>query len=241
MPAGNEVQMIETKNYNLMIDPEEVLRYLGYGQNEPDPAVAVQLEEAVRAAERIAKPAAVYRSFPVRNTSGGILLEGTNLLLPGSTARTMLQECSRCILLAATVGSAIDLEIRRRQIRDMTGALIFDSAAGCAVEALCEQLTGELEQEYQSKGQYLTDRFSPGYGDLPLSLQPDIIRTLAAERTIGLSVTSGLLLMPVKSVTAFIGVSDLQQPRRITGCAHCSMNTTCKFRKAGTTCASQFK
>lgn len=229
--------MIDTNYDNLKIDPAEVLRYLGYGTSRPDPVVAAQLEEAIRAAERLTKPAAVYRSFPLRRKDEGIALENTNLVLTGETARSMLAECERCILLAVTAGSALDGEIRRRQVRDMAGALLFDSAASCAAETICDRLTDDLEREYETRGLFLTDRFSPGYGDLPLEIQPAVIRTLAADKVIGITVTSGMLLLPVKSVTAIIGIADTPQPKRITGCSHCKMNTTCNFRKAGTTCA----
>lgn len=230
--------MIDTRHYRLTIDRGEVLRYLGYGSAKPDAAVAAQLDEAIQKAERLAKPAAVYRSFSIRDTGYGFQLENTRLRLTGNTARVMLSGCSGCLLLAATVGSAMDAEIRRRQIRDMSGALIFDSASSSAVENLCDRLTADLERDYESRGLFLTDRFSPGYGDLPLDIQPDIIRTLAADKAIGVTVTSGLLLTPVKSVTAFIGISDTPQPKRITGCSHCRMNRTCAFRKAGTNCAT---
>ena len=262
--------MINKKEYAVRMDRSEVLRYLGYGASEPDPAVARQLEEAIRTVERISRPALTYRIFdivrenksenesairdsdflnketpnvpdvkgiPFDNRDESVGLAGTSLILTGRTAELMLRDCSRCVLLAATVGSRVDGEIRRRQIRDMTGALIVDSAAGCAVENICEQFTEDLEQHCGAKGLYITDRFSPGYGDLPLSLQPDILRTLSAEKTIGLTVSSGLLMIPAKSVTALIGIADTPQPRRITGCAHCTMNTTCKYRKAGSTCA----
>ena len=229
--------MINKKEYAVRMDRSEVLRYLGYGASEPDPAVARQLEEAIRTVEKIARPALTFRVFDIVRSHAGVGLAGTSLVLTGRTAELMLRDCGRCVLLAATVGSRVDGEIRRRQIRDMTGALIVDSAAGCAVENICEQFTEDLEQHCGAKGLYITDRFSPGYGDLPLSLQPDILRTLSAEKTIGLTVSSGLLMIPAKSVTALIGIADTPQPRRITGCAHCTMNTTCKYRKAGSTCA----
>lgn len=69
------------------------------------------------------------------------------------------------------------------------------------------------------------------------SLQPDIIRTLSADRLTGLTVSSSMHLIPTKSVTAFIGISDRPQPHFITGCQKCSMKGSCKFRKAGTDCA----
>ena len=51
-------------------------------------------------------------------------------------------------------------------------------------------------------------RFSPGYGDCPLSAQRSIVNALNATRLIGLTVTPTSLLMPTKSVTAVIGLFD---------------------------------
>ena len=84
---------------------------------------------------------------------------------------------------------------------------------------------------------FLTDRFSPGYGDLPLSLQPEICSALDAARRLGLHVTEHFLLNPSKSVTAVIGLSDRPQMARIRGCGHCAMYETCALRKGGKRCA----
>ena len=49
-------------------------------------------------------------------------------------------------------------------------------------------------------------RFSPGYGDLPLSLQPEVIRATGADRRLGITLSSSLLMTPKKSVTAIKGI-----------------------------------
>ena len=169
--------------------------------------------------------------------SSGIGLKGTSILLTGTEAASFLEDCERCIMIAVTIGHRVDEELRRHQITDMSSAVILDSCASSAVESICSQLEIDLETEYESRGFFLTDRFSPGYGDLPLDLQPAICRALSTEKTIGLSTTSGMLMTPTKSVTAFIGIANRPQPKRLSGCIRCRMNETCNFRKAGTTCA----
>lgn len=166
-----------------------------------------------------------------------LYLKGTSIRLPGIDALSFLEGCHSCILMAVTIGRRVDEELRRRQITDMSGAVILDSCASSAVESICNQLEADLEVEFEGRGLFLTDRFSPGYGDLPLDLQPAICRTLSTEKNIGLSITGGMLMMPTKSVTAFIGIADRPQPKKLTGCAHCRMNKTCNYRKAGVTCA----
>jgi hypothetical protein len=43
------------------------------------------------------------------------------------------------------------------------------------------------------------------------------------EKLLGLHVTDSLMLNPVKSVTAVIGIADRPQMARIRGCAYCAM------------------
>ena len=55
---------------------------------------------------------------------------------------------------------------------------------------------------------FLTDRFSPGYGDFPMESSKDLVGLLDAGRRIGLTVSQSGILIPRKSVTAVLGVSD---------------------------------
>ena len=54
----------------------------------------------------------------------------------------------------------------------MMKAVLFDSCASAAIEAVCDNLQKELQQSYP----YLTDRYSCGYGDLPITLQASSFR-----------------------------------------------------------------
>ena len=55
-------------------------------------------------------------------------------------------------------------------------------------------------------GREHTGRFSPGYGDMPLDLQGDIIAILEARKWLGLTLSEAKLMSPQKSVTALIGI-----------------------------------
>ena len=117
----------------------------------------------------------------------------------------------------------------------MGEAVIFDACGSAWVESGCDAAEAEIAARF--KGRYLTDRFSPGYGDLPLSLQPAVLAALDAEKRLGIHLSDSFLMTPSKSVTAVIGVSDEPQPARVRGCGSCVMNKTCDYRKGGTTCA----
>ena len=73
--------------------------------------------------------------------------------------------------------------------------------------------------------------FSPGYGDVPLDLQKDFSALLQMPQTCGISLTDTLLMVPSKSVTAFIGFSEHKEPCILAGCETCSHATDCAFRR----------
>lgn len=70
--------------------------------------------------------------------------------------------------MAATLGADVEQLLMHVQVSDMARALILDSCASAAVENLCDNLEADLRTQVEAEGCYLTDRFSPGYGDLPL-------------------------------------------------------------------------
>ncbi|MGN1002580.1 MAG: vitamin B12 dependent-methionine synthase activation domain-containing protein [Oscillospiraceae bacterium] len=215
-------------------DTEEALRYLGAGENAPA-ALRRQVDAAAAELAVALQPRYTYRVFDLEQAQGGVRLLGTGLSLTGETAARLLAPCHQAVLLACTLGAAFDARLLAAQARDMARAVILDACGSAFVESGCDAAEQEIAARFP--GRYLTDRFSPGYGDLPLSLQPAICGTLDTPRRLGVQVTESCLMTPAKSVTAVIGLSDVPQPARIRGCAFCSMRDTCQLRKGGKRCA----
>ena len=103
---------------------------------------------------------------------------------------------------------------------------------------MADAAEAELRNAAAGQGRYLTGRYSPGYGDWDLSMQKEFLRTLNAEKKIGLCLNSSLLLTPLKSVTAAIGLENKDAPRIIKkkDCTACNLFASCAYRKGGTTC-----
>lgn len=218
----------------LEIDRAEVLRYLGYRGGDIDGQVMYQLDLAREKVLTSGIPRSMYAIYPLER-NGGLILSGTVFALEGRDIERHLTGCNRVILMSATLGEGIQAEIRRAQVTDMALAAIIDATADTAVEAVCDLLQAELERELA--GKYLTERFSPGYGDMPLSQQGPLCQVLDTARKIGVTVTGNFLLSPCKSVTALIGISDSPIEHSGRGCDSCNLALSCEFRKAGKTCA----
>lgn len=115
----------------------------------------------------------------------------------------VLNGCNRAILFAATLGSGVDRLLMQSALRSPAHQYIADAAASALIEALCDR----AEEDLCGMRPH-THRFSPGYGDLPLQLQPALLRLLDAQRHIGVALTDSLLMTPTKSVTAIIGLRN---------------------------------
>lgn len=216
------------------VDLKEALRYAGVSQ--PDEMILRAARQAAEQTVRHASPRHLYRVFAVQPAEDGVLLPDAGLLLPGSLAKTMLRECGKTVLLLCTLGAAFDRLLRTAQARDMTQALLIDACGSAYVEQVCDAAEEEIAARFPDL--YLTDRFSPGYGDLPLDVQPGLLRALDGEKRLGVCAGPSYLLNPMKSVTAVIGLSSQPQQARIRGCAYCALREGCVYRERGMTCGA---
>ncbi len=116
-----------------------------------------------------------------------------------------LKGCKRAIIFAATTGIEADRLILKYGALSPSKALMLQAIGTAQAEALCDTFCKDMESELQTK---LRKRFSPGYGDLDISLQTDIFKILDCYKNIGLTLNDSLLMTPTKSVTAFVGITD---------------------------------
>ena len=209
----------------------EALRYLGASGAEE--ALRRQALEAAQLAAAHGTPRWRYAVFDLIHTPDGVALPGSGLVLPGNTAGRMLAECSRAVLLLCTLGLTYDIWLRGLQKRDMALAALADSCGSALVEQGCDRAQEEISARFP--GLYLTDRFSPGYGDLPLSVQPALCRA-AGGSSLGVYVTENYLMNPQKTVSAVIGLAAAPQKARIRGCAYCALRSQCTMRREGSCC-----
>ena len=169
------------------LDLDEVLRYMGCPAEKADPETRTLVETCAREMEAAARPRWTGRVLDITLEEDGVRLEG-GLLLPGQDLRKHLEGCERAAVFCATLSAQADALIRRWESRDMLRALALDCCATAGVEQVCDQVEQEIESQFP--GCSFPFRFSPGYGDLPLELQGEILHLLDAPRKICLLYTS---------------------------------------------------
>ncbi|MDR2681946.1 MAG: hypothetical protein LBB29_02780 [Holosporaceae bacterium] len=224
---------------NILLEPKEqmyreAIRYLGYkSETDLTPEIDDLVRKGLDEICSIAEPRTIYRYFFLDGQKPGdfSISKNSNSACSSGACSISLQQYEGVILMGATLGGSVDRLLSRIQIRNISYALVLDSCATAAIEAICDDLQNNLTAIYAAQNRYLTNRYSPGYGDLPLSAQIPLLQMLDTERKIGLSLTPSFLLTPSKSVTAIIGVSTVPQKKEHVSCDICEMRHVCHFRR----------
>lgn len=208
----------------------EVLRYLGYNDQQISPELDSMITECMLQMLEIVSPRLARKTFGIKFIPGGILLENTGILLRGNDIRKHLDGCTQVVLFAATLGVQADNLIRQYESTDLTRSLVLDACATQYIEQYCDRIEEYICREASQNGLAAVGRFSPGYGDLPLDVQPRFLVLLDAVKKIGLTCSDSFIMLPRKSVTALIGLGKNLKTAHVS-CSDCSINAACAFRK----------
>ena len=206
---------------------DEVLRYLGYDGQDLSSDLERRIVRAMERCDRLVRSGVVRRAFA---------MDDLPLSLPGQSIAEHLRGAREVVLFTATLGHDVDRELRLLSATDPLGQVVFDAAATAAIERVANETEAQIRSEAAERGLYCSWRFSPGYGDLPLDVQPAFLRVLDATRRLGLSLTPSNLMVPTKSVTAIVGIHPTPQPGLASSCSVCTLSEFCALRSRGLRC-----
>ena len=181
---------------------ENVLRYMG-NRNAPGEAYIDKINECKKKFLPFLAGKVSYIVADIERPGvDTVKIEG--VVFKSKALYGHLAGCDKAVLMAATVGPEADRIRMRAAVRSSMEELIFDALGTEAIECLCDKFCDIMSERLG----LLTPRFSPGYGDLPLETQRDLISVLDTNRRIGLTLTDSLLMTPTKSVSAVMGIKN---------------------------------
>ncbi|MDR3998319.1 MAG: Vitamin B12 dependent methionine synthase activation subunit [Evtepia sp.] len=199
------------------LDPREIARYLGIRGKALDPQGTAWADQCQGELAQAVTPRHLGRRLPLT------LFQGQSRDLDHH-----LRHCREGILYAVTLGPEADRLLRRWSAQSMAKAAVGQAVCAAWLDALCAAYCESLQQGL-APGEYLTPPFSPGYGDWDLAAQQTVLDRLQAPKRLGLSLTGGGMLVPEKSVTALVGISDRPEEACGQKCMRCR-KTDCPFR-----------
>lgn len=184
------------------IDRKEILRYAGVREDTAE--ITALLEDCLHDCEDKLTYNVCYAEFDItrQNDFTDIFCTDSKMLSKN------LNGCTGAVVFAATVGIEIDRLIARFGAVSPSKALMIQAIGAERIESLCDAFCDDMAECFGRAGRDLHRRFSPGYGDLPITVQKEIFSVLDCPRRIGLCLNDSMIMSPTKSVTAFMGVSD---------------------------------
>jgi len=190
----------------LPIRPEYVLKRLGYNRaNLAQEPLVNKLMGIISEARGLLEPRAVYVDTDVISREDLHICLEEKLILRGKNIAELLKRSVRATVFAGTVGKDITEEVENRSLEDRPDeALYLDAIGSEAAEELARLMHRWAHHRAKREKMSVTARFSPGYGDLPLEVQLEILEYTAAEE-IDINCNEYFLLSPRKSVTGIIG------------------------------------
>lgn len=221
-------------NSIVKIDKTEALRYLGYKNKEIDDETDSLLSESIAELQKISQLKYVYGIFEIKKENNNISFEN-KINIKSDDLGKLFMHCNKSAIMAATIGFEVEKRIKYYSVSNLSKAVVFDACAASYIEALCDMAEAEIRAIALSEGCNITYRYSPGYGDVPISHQSEILSALNAQKLIGLTASGSSILIPRKSVTAFIGF-DKSNKIHEKSCLNCSLFGNCSFQERRETC-----
>ena len=179
------------------VNKAEALRYLGV---KADDSVTEELmDECITDMYKLVDPKVVYveTEIAVKDNTvdfGFMRVESEKLA-------KNLYGCYKAYVFCATLGMGVDRHFERLNRTSPAKATVFSSVGSSLIESICDYVNESL-----IKGELSRPRFSCGYGDFSLTHQSDILNALDAGKRIGVFLTESYMMVPVKTVTAVIGI-----------------------------------
>ena len=182
-------------------DRGEILRYMRCPT--PDTGVSALLEKCLAEAAPCLTPRVAFDVFDIQMTADGVCFPF--ITWNSQSLKKHLAGCRKALLFGATLGVGLDRLIARSGV-DAAAAFCHQAIGTERIEAVCDAFCAGQQAIWAGMGYEMTGRFSPGYGDWPLTAQADVFRCLDLPRRIGLTLNGSFVMSPSKSVTAVVGI-----------------------------------
>ena len=124
---------------------------------------------------------------------------------PDKIVYHQLKHSEQIAVFVCTAGEDISHWSKQMMSSDPLKGFIADILGSITVETAIEAIQQRLSDKMQQAGLKITNRYSPGYCGWATSEQHKLFNLLPKENC-GIQLTEGALMLPIKSVSGFIGI-----------------------------------
>ena len=156
-----------------------------------------------------------------------ILLEGGNSLVSPLVARH-LAGAEQVVLVVCTIGMELEELASTWMEKSPLLGVALDGLGNAAIELLGQQVCGLIGDRAQDADLTSSTPLSPGEPEWPVEVgQPQIFSLLNPSRA-GISLTSGGMMVPKKSISFVVGIGPEMEQNDL--CELCSLRERCRYR-----------
>ncbi|MGB8213288.1 MAG: hypothetical protein WCE68_06990 [Anaerolineales bacterium] len=194
------------------------------------PLLMAVAERAITQGVGLIHPIALTHTLVVRqHRHTRILLEG-GATLTGPLVTRHLAGAQRVVAAVCTIGPELEGAITQWLPEDPAYAMALDGLGNAAVEILSQQVCGRIAEQVQVEGLQASTPLSPGNPEWAVGIgQPQIFALLDPSEA-GITLTSGGMMIPKKSVSFVLGLGSEMSQAGL--CEVCSLKDTCRYRRA---------
>ena len=190
----------------LNIDAEETRRYAGLqkAENFDEKNISDACDEALF----LLDVKGVWKIYDY-DRENNLVLSEPNFKIVGNSIVKHLAKCEKVACIAVTVGEKIENEVTKKfKQGNYVASMLLDAAATSAVEQAADSLEKAIEEKISRESYKMKSRYSPGYGDWSLYEQKNFF-PLTGATEIGMKLSTAMMLIPRKSITAIIGLEKI--------------------------------
>lgn len=197
----------------MQLNLNNIKRYLNYHGKNVDSVTQANIDQAIKLVSKNANLRFQIIPIKVEIEEGKKVLINQQVEIDSVGLAKFFATQEPYFLMSATLGREIDNLIKKYEILDLGLAYAINAVATEYIECF-------IDDNLETRFQVVTSRFSLGYGDSPLIKQKEILKLL---NNTSISVLDNGLLIPSKSVTAFVKLSDIN----IDKCLTCQLKNKC--------------
>jgi hypothetical protein len=192
----------------LSVDVESILNGLSMQISNADNYLLTLIDNLLYESQKNIKPKAAFTiienpKFDFENKK--LFLNEIDFNI-GKVVFSFVKKSEHIVVFACTIGDKLEKHSKKlMQQNESLEGYIVDIIGSEYAEACASYLHKYIETFFQDKGLNLSNRFSPGYCNWPVSEQQNLFAVLG-EKNCGIAITDSSLMLPVKSVSGIIGL-----------------------------------
>ena len=215
---------------DIIISTDEIALSLGYDDGMIPEHFREMVDEILSQVPRRCKIKAGYRILDLKKPierNDGIFIDEIFFKMD-RILTSQLRKAEKAAVFVCSIGTGMETWAKQ-MLRTGEPAMSYfvDTIASVTTENVTDLLHDRIAQKMSEHGLKITNRYSPGYCNWPVSEQ-HLLFSLLPQNFCGITLTESALMLPIKSVSGVIGIGESVEWKEYI-CDRCGMKD-CTYR-----------